>query len=379
MFVEKANSVIQDIAGVSFYIFFILTSLVMCIIIGKQIKISKQLKTFMRSISNPYTESVIKNLRLTAKINYFLLAILFLECFQSLSALIFDASYSHYNSTSLKHYQLTNTCVLTYPAVTSLKSVSGWWIHLPMRVSKTIHLILFALINLLLEVLYVSYLSCRCKKYVLKGLAWIIFRFILLLILSSILETTIICFWFLSKLFLIYDMYNYIIFSIRFYKVLKGRRDEEKYHGEKIKYNDKDVMLKQFLISSIILLILLISKTLSVLLTDWGLSLDILITKSCYFSYITANILQLNIPNSIIKNYTIISPYIELTAGVFFMIYQGMSILLYSLLIIDTSLGLCSVNCMHILTVAVKRKRDINVSDDIRPLMQNYHKKLGLA
>ena len=383
MFVEKANSIIQDIANVSFYIFSIVTLLVMCIFIIKQIKFSKQLKTLKFRISHPYTESAIKNTRLTSQINCFLIAILFLEGFQSFSALLFNATYSHYNSTSLEHYQLTNTCVLTYPAVTSLKSVSGWWIHLPIRASKTIHLILFSLINLLLEVLYISYLSCSCKKYVVKGLAWIIFRYILLLTLSSIFETAIICFWFLGKLYLIYDIQRYITFSIRFYKVLKGMRDAEKHHGDDpndmTKYNDKDIILKQFLISNIILLILLISKTLSIFLTDWGLSLDIFITEPCYFSYITDYILQINIPYNIIKNYSIISPYIDLTAGVFFMIYQGISIILYSLLIIDTALGFCSVKCMQIITVVVRRKRDIDVSDMVKPLMQKYHKTLGLA
>ena len=379
MFVQKTNSVIQDIANVSFYIFSFATLLVMCIYIVKQRKTYKQIKTLQSAFrTHPYTESAIKNLRLTSKINYFLLAILFLECFQSFTALIFDASYSRYNSTALKHYQLTNACVLTYPAVTSLKSVSGWWIHLPIRASKTIHLVLLALINLLLEVLYISYLSCSCKKYVQKGVAWIIFRFTMLLTLSSIFETTIICFWFLGKLYLIYDIQRYIKFSIRFYKVLKGMRDGEKYHGDMRTYNDKDMILKMFRVSSIILLTLLTAKTLAVFLTDWGLSLDILITQPCYFSYITADILQLNIPYNISKNYSIISPYIELAAGVFFMIYQGMSILLYSLLIIDTLLGLCRVKCMQTLTV-VRRKKGIDVADEIKPLINRYHKSLHLA
>ncbi|KAI6656919.1 hypothetical protein LOD99_16221 [Oopsacas minuta] len=150
-------------------------------------------------------------------------------------------------------------------------------------------------------------------------------------------------------------------------------RDEEKHHGSMIVYNYKNLILKQFLTSNIILLILLISKVIAVFFTDWGLALEILIQYPCYFSYITANVIQLHIPQNILTYYTILSPYIELIAGISFMIYQGMSILLYSLLIMDTLLGLCRVKCSQIVTAVITRKRTDNVADKIKPLIDRYH------
>ena len=378
MFVKDANIFIQNFANISFYIFSIVTFLVMVNIITKQINNIKIRKKFRRKLTTDhFTHSIFKNLMLASNINYFLILILFLECFQSATALLFDITYSHYNSTMLSNFHLSNSCVITYPAISSLKSLSGWWIHVPIRVSKILHLILYPLINLLLELLYFSYLSCSCTRIVCKGSIWIIIRFIFLFIVSSVFETTIVCFWFLAKLYLAYDIQRYIRLSIRFYRVLKGMRDEEKYHGTKLKLKRRATVLKQFIVSNTLLLILLINKALAILFTDWGLAFEVLTTEPCYFSYITGGIVQFVIPGQLV-NYRIAFQYIEFVAGVFFMVYQGMSILLYSLLILDTLLGLCNAKCSQLLKIVVTRKREISVDDKIKPLINRYHQSIGI-
>ena len=379
MFVKDANICIQKIANVSFYIFSVVTFLVMTNIISKQVINIKMRRMLKRKLTTDhFTLSVFKNLQLTSNINYFLIILLFLECFQSFTALLFDFTYSRYNSTELRNFPLTNSCVITYPAVSSLKSLSGWWIHVPIRVSKILHLILYPLINLLLDMLYFSYLASSCSRVVCRGSVWIIIRFVLLFILSSVFETTIVGFWFLAKLYLVYDLQRYIRLSIRFYRVLRGMRDEEKYHGSKLKFKRKDTILKQFLVSNSLLLILLINKALAILFTDWGLAMEVLIVEPCYFSYITHGIVHLVIPAGLVVGYRIAFQYIEFVAGLFFMVYQGMSILLYSLLLLDTLLGLCSANCSMLLRVVVTRKRELNVDDKIKPLIDRYHKDVGI-
>ena len=376
MFVEEANICIQKIARFSFYIFSIITFLVMANIISKQINnIKKRKKIKLRLATEPRALSLYKNLTLTSNINSFLILILFLECFQSFTALLFDLTNSHYNSTLLTNYHLTNSCIITSSAISSLKSVSGWWIHLPIRVSKTIHLILYPLLNLLLEMLH---LSCSSTRVVCSGAIWISIRFILLLILSSVFETAVICFLFLAKLYLAYDLQRYVRLSIRFYKVLRGMRDEERYHGSRIKLKHKDTILKQFLLSHTLLLVLLINKALAILLTDWGLSVEVVIMEPCYFSYITGGIVQIEIQAGLVIDYRIAFQYIEFVAGIFFMMYQGMSIVLYTLLIIDTLLGLCDAKCSQLLRIVVTRKRELTVDDKIRPLIDRYHQNVGI-
>ena len=160
--------------------------------------------------------------------------------------------------------------------------------------------------------------------------------------------------------------------------MLRGMRDEERYHGSRIKLKHKDTILKQFLLSHILLLVLLINKALAILLTDWGLSVKVVIMEPCYFSYITDGIVQIEIPAGLVIDYRIAFQYIEFVAGIFFMMYQGMSIVLYTLLIIDTLLGLCDAKCSQLLRIVVTRKRELTVDDKIRPLIDRYHQNVGI-
>ena len=369
--VERVNGIVDEIANISFILFSVLATFLLINFFIRQVRIFRQCKTLNKNISQ------FKNLKIKYHINNFLILILSIETLQCILATTFDTAYAHYNSTQLKEYHLTNSCTLTYPAITSLRIPSAWWIHVPIRVSKIFHLILYPMINLLLDMVYLSYLASDYLRAVYKGLAWISLRFLVIFVLSSILETSVIGFWVGAKFLLIYDLHKYVRYALRFSRVLRGMRDEARFHGSKRAYAFKTNIHKQFIVSSIILLVILVCKASSIFFTDYGLAFDIFFNQPCYFTYLTANKVQISISPATLAGYKLVSGYLELTAGVFFILYQGMSILVYTLLLLNIILAACRCN-INATLMKCRRKKVLSEQDLIRPLMDKYHKRLGL-
>ena len=134
------------------------------------------------------------------------------------------------------------------------------------------------------------YLNAPYRKWVRGYSLFITMRFIVLVALSSNLRT-----WYISQLLYLplscLDGYVFVISSKKFYLLLKGRRDEAKFHLTQNEYRKRVMIVRQYFWGQIITGFVFSLLFLNCILTFVSIPLRITTSNPCYLNYISFSLI----------------------------------------------------------------------------------------
>ena len=229
-------------------------------------------------------KNVKKNLQIKSMIYNFILVLSMLELG---AAAVWGLSniLIYYTPHNLKDFNISNSCTIKETNLINLQN-SRTLIHRMLNTDMIILSLIPRIMYLFLIVLRRAFLDCPYRNCIKRNVVHILGRFFVILLLSSFVHT-----WYLSQLIFfplgLLDFRLYIRSSYSFYLLLKGRRDEAKFHSSKRDYLDKKRIVNYFFYSQMFTVSCFALVLASSFLGFVSEPLSIFGFNPCFLSYIT--------------------------------------------------------------------------------------------
>ena len=311
-----------------------------------------------------------KNLQIQSVIYNFILVIAFWELSVNLlwgvgQIYQYDILYIAKNSAP-KTMHLTNSCYTTDTILIGLfrDEPFVYWI------SSFVEILLNQfppLLCLFLIVLRRLFLDLPYKRWIIRYSIFIFCRFSGLILLSCFIQT-----FYLAHLlylpFLFVDFYIYITCCRSFYLLLKGRRDEARWHSTKLDYLNRSKVLNQFFYMQLFTIAAFILLIVDCLIDFSRVPIRVFITNPCLLDYISLGYFPSFSVSDSSKEISevLITKYLYIIQLICVGIVEVMMLLSYI------------VVCVGIVVKLIIRKRKFDHINDwiTHPLMERYRASL---
>ena len=233
--------------------------------------------------------NVKKNLQITSMVYNF---IIFLSASELIENLIWGIANIDIFDFKISSYpvKITKSCTLRDTDLTGLVNSSPRLVHHFMNIGLVMLSLQPTIMCLFIIVLRRVYLNVPYRKWVQGYLVFILTRLIVLVLLTSFIQT-----WYVSQLLYFplscIDVYMYVVSTRKFYLLLKGRRDEAKFHFTKRDYRKKAIIVKRYFYGQIFTGILFALLFLNCTLTFISIPIRIAIFNPCFLNYISIGLI----------------------------------------------------------------------------------------
>ena len=239
-------------------------------------------------------ENYVKFLETKRLVNGFVLQILVIEIAINLIGSAGWLAVDNMNYLRPSSTNISNSCQISHNTnLVGLTHVKSWGLYFLTRIVEVISLLLLPTICYALDVIRCAILSHTYAGSVKKWRTFIIVRSIILLVLSNTFYTYVLFVIFQIILFWL-DILLYFIYARRLYRVLKSRREAAQIQfrnsnclSTKLEYEQYRQSAIHFKISTCFTFFLEIVLILQVTINSLLFLLMVVLTNSCYFSFLT--------------------------------------------------------------------------------------------
>ncbi|KAI6660049.1 hypothetical protein LOD99_14390 [Oopsacas minuta] len=234
------------------------------------------------------------------------------------------------------------------------------------NIDRVVLSILPPILSLLFIVLRRAYLNSSYRKWIIGYTIYISIRSFIFLILSALPSTV-----FLSEMLFfpinIVDLFTYIYCCRKFYLLLKGRREEARWHGTIQDYKSKRIIVQQFLCSQVAVAHICALVLINSFIYFLQAPINIITLKPSYFNSISHGILpSITVSEEV---YTMLRSILHYSRDIqWFLLTILEIILLFVYLLV----------CIGIIIKLVSYKKKYKHVNDwiVKPLMEKYRASL---
>ena len=303
-----------------------------------------------------------KNLQIKSLTYNFILIISSIEC-----AMFITSGIVTLYLADLGHSRYYNI-VITTNGNTSCLLPHYTYLGFAIKFVNILEINIITLITLFFIVLRMAFINLPYTGWIEKFSAYILLRSVFLLLLACFLVTSYFI-GILLFLFAMVDSYLYIKSCWRFYILLKGRRDEARWHSTRRDYIEKRIIFQKFVITQSGVFIIFIVALISIMLSFLVDVIRIIQKSQCLFQYIfhSTTPVSIQIPIIIQHSASMLENYCEVVCSICCVV------LLIMLILSHLSILISIIN-----KLIQTRNKYIHVNDWItRPLMERYRSTLS--
>ena len=343
--------------------YLLIVSVVLAYILHEKYKIRKLRNISLSPVYPIDLNKKRKNLQIQSMTYNFILALLLMELISTSLWGVYKFNEAAFHSSLLESINITDTCVMRFEPYSIFLIYESFYIPLfILNVSTIVFGLIGTVMCLFLIVLRRAYLNLPYNNWIFGYSIYLLSRFLASLVFSSFIRTYYIAGFAYFPLGLV-DICIYFRVCRSFYLLLKGRRDEARWHSTRKDFVDKNNIVNRFFYSQVVTISMLI------LLLTYGLVdfisklVYVSSVNSCVWSYMYFGLFpNLNL-SSIIPLSTVsrLGSYASIIEVIFVGLLQLILVLSYLLV------------CMDIFIKIVRwRRRFRNVNQLTRPLIVAY-------